>query len=68
MCHSIIPRTSILGLVLISGWIGGAVATHIIHHDNIGQITFPIVYAVIAWGAIWLRNEQLRAIFPFSKK
>jgi len=64
----VIPRTSILGLVLISGWIGGAVATHIIHHDSIGKIIFPAVYAVIAWGAIWLRNEQLRAVLPFSKK
>lgn len=56
------PKTAILGAIIISGWLGGAVATHAIHGDPIGQTLFPIVIAVLVWLALWLRSERLRTL------
>lgn len=53
-----IPRTSILGAILLTGYLGGATASHV----RIGDPTFPapIVFGVIVWAELWLRNRQLR--------
>jgi hypothetical protein len=62
-----VPPTKILGAVLLTGWLGGAVATHVIHHDPMPAPVFPVIFGVIVWGALWMREESLRAIFPFRK-
>ena len=59
-----IPKTCILGAMLVTGWLGGAVATHIIHGDPVGQMVFPVVFGVIVWFALWLRMPNLRAVAP----
>ena len=60
----IIPKTSILGAGFLTAWLGGAVATHIIHQDPTSLTLFPVVFGVLVWLSLWLRNDKLKAIFP----
>jgi uncharacterized membrane protein (UPF0182 family) len=62
-----LPRTSILGASLLTAWLGGAIATHIIHSDPFYNMLFPVIFGMIIWLSIWLRNEKLRALLPFNK-
>lgn len=63
----IIPKTNIFGAVMLTAWLGGAVATHMIHGDPIGMTIFPVIFGIIVWFALVLRDKKLQAIFPFSK-
>src|SRR5882762_9509438 len=60
----VIPRTSILGAILLTGYLGGAVATHVRVGEGWFPVSFPIVMGVLIWGGLWLRDERLRAIIP----
>lgn len=63
-----IPRTAFLGVVLLTGYWGGAIATHVrLDNPLFSHILFPVYLAVLAWGAIWLRNEIVQKLFPFQK-
>ena len=54
-----IPRTRVFGAILLTGYLGGATATHV----RVGQaFYFPIVVGALVWLSIWLRDEKLRAI------
>lgn len=56
-----IPQTSVLGAILLTGYLGGAVATHV----RIGeQFIAPVVLGVLIWGGLYLRDVRLRAILP----
>ena len=61
----LIPHTSILGAILLTGYLGGAVATHV----RVGGPAFNVVFAVtvgaLVWGGLWLRDGQLRKMLPF---
>jgi hypothetical protein len=55
----VLPRTSILGAILLTGYLGGATATHV----RVGEpFVFPIVFGVLVWLGLWLRDERLRSI------
>ena len=60
----LIPRTSVLGAILLTGYLGGAVATHV----RVGGPAFNVVFAVMVgallWGGLWLRDRQLRELLP----
>ncbi|MDP4549559.1 DoxX family protein [Alkalihalobacillus macyae] len=59
------PKSSILGAVLLTGYFGGAIATHIrLDNPLFTHTLFPLYLAILAWGGIWLRDEKLRSIFP----
>jgi uncharacterized membrane protein YphA (DoxX/SURF4 family) len=59
----VIPRTSILGAVLLTGFLGGAISTHLRVEDPFLTHTFfPIYVATLVWGGLVLRNSALRAI------
>lgn len=61
----IVPRTSILGAVLLTAVMGGAIATHIRVGDPLlSHILFGVYLGAALWGGIWLRDARLRAIFP----
>ena len=60
----LIPRTSILGAILVTGYLGGAVATHVRVAEGLFPILFPIIMGVLLWGGLWLRDERLRALIP----
>ena len=64
----VIPRTSILGAILLTGYLGGAVAIQLPTGNSLfGEILFPIYVGVIVWGAIFLRDEKLRALIPWRR-
>ena len=55
------PRTQIIGAVLLTGYFGGAVATHVrLDNPLFSHILFTVYFGVLAWGSIWLRNERFR--------
>ncbi len=61
-----IPRTAILGAVLLTGFYGGAVASKIRIEDPLfSSILFGVYFGLVAWGGLYLRDERLRALFPF---
>lgn len=60
----LVPRTSILGAVLLTGYLGGAVATHVRVSDPIFSILFPVVFGAISWAGLWLRSPHLRRLLP----
>lgn len=57
-----IPNTVIIGAIILTGWLGGAVATHVIHGDPIFNIIFPILFGCVIWGSILLRNDKLKVL------
>ncbi|HXM93372.1 MAG TPA: DoxX family protein [Candidatus Dormibacteraeota bacterium] len=60
----VIPRTSVLGAILLTGYLGGATATHV----RVGEpFYFPIVLGVLLWAGLYLREERLRALIPLKK-
>lgn len=60
-----IPRTSVLGAILLTGYLGGATATHV----RLGQAQFiaPVVFGVFVWGGLWLRDTRLRILLPVRR-
>lgn len=54
-----IPKTMFIGAILITGWLGGAVATHIIHRDPIFNVIFPIIFGIVVWMSLLLRHKNM---------
>jgi hypothetical protein len=60
-----IPRTSVLGAILLTGYLGGAVATHLRVGDPLfSHALFPVYVGVLIWGGLFLREDRLRALIP----
>ncbi|MGH9969686.1 MAG: DoxX family protein [Pyrinomonadaceae bacterium] len=60
----LIPRTSVLGAILLTGYLGGAVATHVRAGEGLFSIVFPVVFGVLLWLGLYLRDDRLRAHIP----
>jgi len=61
----LVPRTAVLGAILWTGYLGGAVATHVRIGDPLfTHILFPTYVAALLWGGLWLREPRLRAMLP----
>ncbi|OJV12359.1 MAG: hypothetical protein BGO21_06325 [Dyadobacter sp. 50-39] len=60
----IIPRTAILGAILITGYLGGAIAVMVRAEQ---PIYFAAVFGVLVWAGLYLRDEKIRALIPFRK-
>jgi hypothetical protein len=64
----IFRRTEVLGAILLTGYWGGAIATHVrLDNPLFSHILFPVYLGLLAWGALWLKNEQLRKLFPVKE-
>jgi hypothetical protein len=61
----LVPRTAVLGAVLLTGFLGGAVAAHLRQGDPVFSLVFPFLMGSMLWGGLWLRSENLRALIPF---
>ena len=60
-----IPQTSILGAILLTGYLGGAVASQLrIGEPLFSNVLFPVYVAALIWGGLYFREERLRALFP----
>ena len=60
----LIPKTSVLGAILLTGYLGGAVATHVRVGAGAFEITFPIIFGVLLWGGLYLRDLRIRNLIP----
>jgi DoxX-like family len=57
-----IPRTAILGAILVTGYLGGAVVSQIRVGHGLFECIFPVIFGALAWLALYLREERLRAL------
>ena len=57
----VIPRTSLLGAILLTGYLGGAVASQVRAETPLFPIVFPLIMGALIWGGLLLRDAQLRA-------
>jgi len=55
----VIPRTSLFGAILLTGYLGGAVASNVRVAAPLFNILFPVVFATLVWGGLWLRERRL---------
>lgn len=62
----VIPRTSIFGAILISSYLGGAVCANVLVHSPVFNSVFAIVFGVLTWLGVYLREPRLRALVPFK--
>lgn len=61
----VIPRTAVLGAILLTGYLGGAVAAQVrLGHPLLGFTLFPVYIALFVWGALSLRDDRVRALMP----
>jgi hypothetical protein len=63
-----VPRTSVLGAILLTGYLGGAVASHLRLGDPwFSHVLFPVYIGLLAWGGLYLRDERVRALIPLRR-
>lgn len=60
----LIPRLAVLGAILLTGYLGGAVATHVRVGAGLFEILFPVIFGALLWGGLLLRDPQLRRCVP----
>jgi len=60
----LIPRTAVLGAVLLTGYLGGAIATNVRVGGPLFNIVFPIFFGALLWGGLWLRDRRLQELLP----
>jgi hypothetical protein len=63
----LIPQTAVLGAVLLTGYLGGAVATHVRIHDTLGNSAGPVIGGVLVWLALVLRDPRVRDLLPIRR-
>jgi hypothetical protein len=64
----LVPRTAVLGAVVFTGYLGGAVATHLrIGNPLLSHTLFPVYVAALLWGGLYLRDPRLRALMPLRR-
>lgn len=60
----LIPQTSVLGAILLTGYLGGATVTNL----RVGEPVFmPVIAGILVWGGLFLRDGRLRALIPFRR-
>ncbi|WP_224549590.1 DoxX family protein [Mesorhizobium sp. CA16] len=63
-----LPRTSMLGAVLLTAYMGGAISTHVrIGNPLFSHTLFGVYLGIILWGGLYLRDQRVRALIPFSR-
>ena len=63
----VIPRTAVFGAVLITGFLGGAFAIQMRAGSPTFETTFPMIFAIVVWAGIYLRECRLAQIFPLRR-
>ncbi|MRG55010.1 DoxX family protein [Phyllobacterium sp. SYP-B3895] len=63
-----VPQTSVLGAILLTGYMGGAIATQVrVGNPLFSHLLFGVYLGLILWGGLYLRDPRLRKILPFSR-
>ena len=61
----VVPRTSVLGGILMTGYLGGAIASSLrVGNPLFSHVLFPVYVAMLLWGGLYLRDQPLRALIP----
>src|SRR5215469_10153522 len=60
------PRSSILGAILLSGYLGGAIASQVRAQASWFNVVFAFVFACLVWGGLWLRDVRVRNFLPYQ--
>lgn len=60
----LIPQTAVLGAILLTGYLGGAVATHVRFGSDAFSLVFPVIMGTLFWLGIYLRDARLRQLKP----
>ena len=61
------PRTSVLGAILLTAYMGGTVATHLrVGNPLFSHMLFGVYLALLAWGGLYLRDARIRALLPWK--
>ena len=58
------PATSVLGAIVMTGYLSGAVATHLRISSPLFSVVFPVLLALMLWGALYLSDARVRALIP----
>ena len=62
------PRTSVLGAILLTAYLGGTVATHLrIGNPVFSHMLFGVYLGIMLWGGLYLRDDRLRALIPYRR-
>jgi hypothetical protein len=64
----LIPRTSVLGAILLTGYLGGAVATQIRAGQSLVWVFFPVLFGVLLWLGLYFRDLRLQTLVPLRAK
>ena len=62
----LVPQTSVIAAILLTGYLGGAVATHLRIGDT-ARVAIPLVVGILAWGGLYLRDRRIRQLVPFLR-
>jgi hypothetical protein len=62
----LVPQTSVLAAIVMTGYLGGAVATHLRIGDT-ARAAIPLIVGILAWGGLYLRDGRLRQLIPFRR-
>ena len=62
----VIPRTSIFGAILLTGYLGRAVASQVRADSGWFELVFPVLFAIVVWGGLWLRDRRPRSILALA--
>jgi hypothetical protein len=63
-----VPRTAVLGAILLTGYLGGAVATHVrVGSPLFSHVLFGVYLGLFVWGGLWLRDRRVRALLPLVR-
>ena len=62
----LIPQTSVLAAIVMTGYLGGAVGAHLRVADT-ARAAIPLVVGILAWGGLYLRDRRIRELIPFRR-
>lgn len=63
----VLPRTAALGAILLTGYLGGAIASHVRVGSEPFSLVFPLIIGGLLWGGLFLRDDRLRALVPLRR-
>lgn len=61
----LVPQTSVLGAILLTGYLGGAIDSHVRASE---QYFMPLLFGILIWGGLFLRDPRIRALIPINRK
>lgn len=64
----LVPRTRVLGAVLLTGYLGGAAATHVRVGGPIFPVIFPVLLGTMLWAGLWFRDSRVRPLLPIVER